>query len=373
MKNDTGTMAVAERRPALVKSLAAALVVAFALMFSSAWAPVASATEVGTLAASGLQVSGNTITYTQTSLGYQVIPVQLQAGAVKLDFVAGASSAQVGIYASADDSGTVSGRIATVYANDPYGIGSNYGNVAKSGTYYVMFYASKYSGKTGSKAVITQYPYAEVKTANLNEATLGTGCGNKDTVAYYKINVKKRGLLTLNVVDMTGSGYSSSVALCNAKKTSLIGTYFPYTSLDKPVYFGVKPGTYLIAVKSYATLYNVVPQFTAVTKAVKAKKSKAVKISKGKKLSAVMAAGEKTAWYKFKVTKKKKYKIALTGYLNNSVKMTFSGKGYYSGSSYLPSGANIATFKTNKLKPGTYYVKVTTTNKGNGLYTITWK
>ena len=54
MKNDTGTMTVAERRLGLAKSLAAALVVALALMFSSAWAPAAYATEVGTLAASGL-------------------------------------------------------------------------------------------------------------------------------------------------------------------------------------------------------------------------------------------------------------------------------------------------------------------------------
>lgn len=376
MNYNGGTTAMSRKGLGLVKGLVAAFVVALALAFSSAWAPAAHATEVGPLAAANLQVSGNTITCTHTDLGtrgYQVVPVTLKAGAVKLDFAAAGSGAQVDIYASANDSGSTSGTVAWVYTSDPYGTGSKYGNVAKSGTYYLMFYASKYSGQTGSRATITQFPYTAVKTAKLNGATLGTGCGNNNTVAYYKISVKKRGYLTLNVEDATERGSSSAVSLCNAKKASLVGPYYTYSSAEKPIYYGVKAGTYYIAVKSYASLYRVKPKFTAVTKAVKTSKAKAVNIPKGKKISAVMAAGEKVAWYKFKVTKKRSYTFTLWGKLFDSVRMTFSGKGYYDGSSYLSTGVTSNAFKTNTLKPGVYYIKVATTSRGNGLYSITWK
>lgn len=357
--------------------LAAALAVALAFALSAMWAPSAHASQLeasGDLQASSLQVAGAANAYTQTQLGYQVIPITLQAGAVKLDFAAGASSVSVGIFATADTSGKTTGQVTWIYASDPYEKGTKYGNVAKSGTYYLLFHTSTISGATGSTATITQYPYAKEKAAALNKATLGTSCGDNSTVAYYKISVKKRGYLTLNVADATGGTYNSNVWLCNSKKKSLLGTNnTTYCSADKAAYFGVKKGTYYIAVKSYAGLYNVKPKFAASSTAVKTKKAKAVNIKKGKKMSAVFAAGEKTAWFKFNVTKAKKYTIKLTGKTYNGVRMQFSGDGYYSASSWLYSGVDSKSFKTNKLKPGTYYIQVTSSSQGNGFYTITWK
>lgn len=368
-----GNVSTASARRALFAVIAAAMVaIAAVLAFSSPWAPSAHAAQGGELKAAGLQAAGSA-TYAQTELGFQVIPVTLKAGAVKLNFASGASSGSVGIYAKADAEGNTSGSIATVYTSDPYATGSRYGNVAKSGTYYLQFYTSKYSGSIGSTATITSYPYVKAKTAKLNGSTLGTGCGNNATVAYYKITVKKRGYLTLKVEDATGWGSGATVSLRNARKASLIGSYAPYTSADKPIYFGVKPGTYYLAVKSYASLYRVKPKFTAVTRPVTANKARAVAIPRGKKVSAVMAAGEKTAWYKFKVTKKKNYTFTLSGKLHDSLRMTFSGSGYYEASSYLSMGSAVRSFKTNTLKPGTYYIKVARTGKGNGLYTISWK
>ena len=359
MVNNANVSPVPNKASIFAKGLMIALTVVVAAAISTLWAPSAYAAESST--------------YTQTELGYQVIPIDLKAGAVKLDFAAGASSADVYVYANVDSDGNATGRVVSVYASDPYAKGSKYGNVAKSGTYYLVFYASTYSGATGSTATVTQYPYKKVKSATLNKSTLGTGCGDNGTIAYYKVSVKKRGYITLKVKDVTGVDYSSSVWLCNSKKKSLSGSDYSYVSADKSVYYGVKKGTYYIAVKSYASLYSVQPKFTAVKQAVKAKKSKAVSIKKGKVMKVVMAAGEKTAWFKFKVTKKKAYKISLTGKIYDGIKLTFSGKGYYDTSKYLYSGDSSDSFKTEKLKPQTYYVQVTRSGNGNGYYTIKWK
>lgn len=342
-----------------------------AMLVPSAFAAQADA-RTGALAAADLSAQSSA-TYTQTKIGYQVVPIKLKAGAVKLSFKSDASSGSVGIYADADEDGNTTGSVASVYTSDPYGSGSRYGNIAKSGTYYLLFYTSSYSGSTGSTATVTQYPYKATKTAKLNGSTLGTGCGNYDKVAYYKISVKKRGYIVLKVADATGYSYSSQAKLCNAKKKSLTGSYFDSTSADRAVYYGVKKGTYYIAVKSYASLYRVKPVFKAAKRAVKNKKSKAVLVKRGKTTSAVMAAGEKTAWYKFRVTKKRAYTITLKGKLHDSLRMNFSGAGYYSYSAYLNSGASSKTFKTNKLKKGTYYIQVTRSGTGTGLYSITWK
>ena len=272
-----------ERKTHLSKPIGALLAVGMALCISLALTTNAYAT------------TPTSQEFRQTQLGYQVVPVTLQAGAVRLDFEAGASTAWAGLYAKADADGNTSGTIAYTSSNTPYAKESRYGKVAKAGTYYLQFHVSKYSGALGSKATVTQFPYEEVADAGLNASTLGTGCGDNNKVAYYKLDVDKRGCLSVNVFDATGGGSNASVQLCDSAKRSLSGPNFTYVTEERPAYFGVKKGTYYLAVKSYADLYSVEPLFEAVTKAVKTKKNKAVTIKKGKTTTAVIAAGEKTA------------------------------------------------------------------------------
>ena len=318
-------------------------------------------------------------TYTQTKLGYQSQAITLQKGAVKLEIAAGASTSDVGIFTQVDASGYGKNQIVHAYATDPYGKEVKYGNVAKTGTYYIVFYASTYSGATGTKATVTSYPFAQ-KTITVGKTATGTGCGDYKTVAYYKIKVAKRGLLSVDVADAAGGAASASVRICNAKKKAFTSSDGWSSLYDgRKAYYGVKKGTYFLAVKSGTSLYKVTPKLTAVTKAGGEKKAKAVSIAKGKTMKGVLAAGEKARWYKFKVTKSKKYTFAMTDKTDPSgLKLTFSGEGYYDGRAYLysPSNADV-TFKTEKLKPGTYYIKVepfrSSGTGGNGYFTIRWK
>ena len=317
-----------------------------------------------------------TIEKTQTQLGYQTYAIDLQKGAVKIDLTAGATIADAGIFTEVDSSGYGKGSIAHAYVNDPYGKKTVYGGVAKSGRYYLVMYASKYSGATGSKATITNYPLAQ-KTITVGKAATGTSCGDGTTVAYYKVKVAKRGLLTIDATEESGDHASVSVRLCNSKKKAF-GDSWKYLYDGKKTYFGAKKGTYLLAVKSSEPVYKIKATLKAVTKAGGAKKAKAVTIKKGKVMKGVLAAGEKARWYKFKVTKAKKYTIALNAKTDYSgIKMEFSGTGYYNQNFYLGDYAATKTVKTNKLKPGTYYVKVypysSSDKGGNGYFTIKWK
>ena len=306
---------------------------------------------------------GNYTIITKTGSNYEEsVQVKLPKGAIALAVYSQSSDYT---YASIKDSsgstvGSTSVYQAATASDDKY-IG-----IPKAGTYTLTI-----SGNNTYSQLAGYYTIPCGGTLTLGKVFLGSSCGNNSTVAYYKVKIKKRGYLKVDFSYTTMN--SHYFKLCNSKKKSLTGSW-NYVGSDGTEYVGVKKGTYYIAVKSYDDAYGIKAKFTKTVKAVKAKKAKAVNIKKGKVLKAVMVAGEKTAWYKFKVTKSKAYKFALKGKLfGNGVKITFSGKNYYSSSVNLYGDTDSRTFKTTKLKPGTYYIKVTTNSKGNGFYSIKWK
>ena len=315
-------------------------------------------------------------TYTQTQLGYQTVPVKLQKGAVRLDAQAGASYATVGLYAGVKADGTGTGSMAGAYMADPYAKVTKYANVAKTGTYYLVFYASESSGALGTTAKLTAYPYKN-GTAKVGKTLTVSTCGDNSTIAYYKLKVKKRGQLSISVTDVTGYNGSVIHKLCNAKKKSLQGDYWTYTRNGETSYYGVKKGTYYLAVKSNLSVYKITPKLKAVTKAGGTSKSNAVKIAKGKAMTGVLATGEKSRWYKFTLSKAAKCKFTINGKSDDGgIRFTFSGAGYYDSSVTVWEGDPSKTMETTKLKPGTYYIEVTPASsgtRGSGWFSIKWK
>ena len=212
----------------------------------------------------------------------------------------------------------------------------------------------------------------------LNKTTVCTVSGDPSKVRYYKVVVPKRGYITLKVEGAPGSYGYSNARLCDSKKKTLIGDIWNYVG-SKGVCYGVKKGTYYIAVQSTHSSYSITPKFTAVARGVKMTQAKATAIKKGKKVSAVMAAGENAAWYKFNVTKKGACTFAISGKLCAGMGVVVYSGNNRIASSYLDGnvtdGVDSRTFSTGKLAKGTYYIEFypSMAYGTNGLFTITWK
>lgn len=303
----------------------------------------------------------------------QVFPVSLKKGSVKLDLVAGADSAAAGLYAKSDCSDTGE---ASAYASGAYSKYTTYGSVAKNTTYYLKIR----SYATGAKVTLTQYP-TSVTLKSGKTKKVGNVGGTSDEISYLKVKASKRGYFNLDLQRADGySGYAScSVKLLNSKKKSLTGGWRSVYDAKGARGLAVKKGTYYIAFKTGARVVSAKATFKAVKTKVKTKKSKAKKLKKGKTVKAVVAAGEKAAWYKFKNTKKHKVKI----YLKSK---TFAGGNYggikvtvYEGSRSMGSCSLNGTFPNNtlkslsKLSKGTYRIKVEGYETGCGYYTLKWK
>lgn len=301
----------------------------------------------------------------------QVFSVPLSKGGVKMSLEAGADDATMYLYPTADCSGSWLGY---GYANMAYAKKTAYAGIAKSTTYYLKIR----SGKPGAKVTITSY--GTTGTLKSGKTITKSSCGDNNSVSYYKFKAKKRGYLNLAFYSLDGGDYGYyQIKVTNSKKKALTGDWTYISSSSPAKNIGVKKGTYYIAVKSSRQVYTLTPTFKKATKSVKTKRSKAKKIKKGKKVKAVLAAGEKAAWYKFKNTKKHKVKLSVTSKtFGSGIKVeVFDGKrsgGSFTFNSYRKSDTiQIYDLLSKKLSKGTYHIKVSSNNKGCGYYTLKWK
>lgn len=285
---------------------------------------------------------------------------------------------------------------ATIYADD-----SSY-KTENGLTLADKFYTKLNKGQTYYLSIDNSYsPYAMqfIMAYAANSGTLPNGKavygGTHDNqVSYYKVTASKNGYLNVQFRDATGKSYPSyQVRLLNAKKQGLTHDFERISSYNSyQTTFGVKKGTYYLAVKApYNPLYTIKATNTAVKTKAGAKKSKAVTLKKGKtKKGVIYAKNKKTPakqWYKFKVTKRKKVKLYVNtktsggNTIAGGIKVTMSAKRSYGTGSQTfyygsPSGVLKPYTVGNKgktLDPGVYYVCVSGYNYGNGYYTLKWK
>ena len=246
---------------------------------------------------------------------------------------------------------------------------------------------SVYKPSSGNNQGVFYAQYAPVVTAtvgNTNKVYYHGAPGTNNKLTYFKVKAPAKGFFTLTVGDATNSGYGSAYIKTKGFKD------FEYlsdtsTSIGNVRWIGAKKGTYTFSVKTYSPIYGVKSKFTKVKESkYGAKKKKAVKIKKKKTVKGVIITNAKKAhWYKLKNPKKQKVKLVfktnLTGGGNyGGIKVTF----YNKNSSFykiISAGTGKATIQPytigsgEKLKKGTYWVKVESYKNGTGFFKMTWK
>ncbi len=246
---------------------------------------------------------------------------------------------------------------------------------------------------TTAEAVMDETKTVDLAVDTETKVNFGT---EPDKKAYYYFRIKpaKTGYITL-----TGNKISGYIDLCGSdkkvisrKSKSSAGYFSANSSYDyqKVLCFGVKAGkTYYLRIGScYPRLDSATGNNygtlkwtnSAVTMKYGKKKSKAVKLKKGKIRKGVIPAGTtKAQWYKI-TTKKKKVRVTLSsknvsGKLYARVYYKSAGK-WLSTRMHVSRGgkeSSVCKLKKTGKKKVTYYVKVYPYYKNSGFYTLTWK
>ncbi len=269
-------------------------------------------------------------------------------------------------------------RNATFGANDKLssGVQVKYYHVNAGGTYQLEI--------SGEGAMRFGVMYAAAESVYVPYNKVYYHGANATNVSQFKVSVPSTGYLTVTLADGSNNNYSLQA------KTKGYSNYVTYSTYNRNVrQIGVKKGVYTFTVKSYAPVYAVKVKFTKVKESKYGKKkSKAKKIKRKKLQKGLMITGaQKTHWYKFKNTKKKKVKLIITSKLTSTgtssggIKVTcYKGKKKFIGTPTITEYNNgetkqyeLSNTLGGKLAKGTYYVKVQCYQKGTGYYTLKWK
>lgn len=175
---------------------------------------------------------------------------------------------------------------------------------------------------------------------------------------------------------------TGEICLYNSKKTTELSQVEAYNTasanpIDYTVSYGVKKNaTYYLRVKAEGDV-AIKCKLTKVSESSGSKKSKAKSIKKSTTIRGIIPAGDTSAdWYKIKVSKKQILHIYYSGNANGKVKFTFSGTYLKTAKKYVDQDVTklYHTYTTERVQPGTYYVKVERGNsKSSGYYTLKWK
>lgn len=260
--------------------------------------------------------------------------------------------------------------------------------VKKAGTYQLQI---KTSYGNGQAAVMADY--IGNTTAALTKNKVYYGTSPNGTTRYYKVTAPGNGYFTLEFTNAVSSYPSFEVKLTNSKKNNLLKGYETVSSSSDSdrnfkTYYGVKKGTYYIAIKSDQPMYGFKVKYTKVSEKSGSTKSKAVSLSKGTTKKGIINATQTESsgdWYKFTIKKKQKVLIDVTSKVSTGgnsygglkVEIYQAGRSYAEVNKYLTKSTPNASFDlvTNSgttLAAGTYYIKIKRYNKGSGQYTIKW-
>lgn len=210
------------------------------------------------------------------------------------------------------------------------------------------------------------------------------------TDVYLKVKASKTGVMTVNLKELGYSNSTGSVTLYDANKKRLSDYQITYNSSKtaSKVYFGVNKGkTYYLRIQNcygkqeYGYRYGVRYSITSATdRNIKTTKT-AKKLSKGTTYSTLFSATNKSGsdYYKLYVSKTKttKFTVDTTKIRSGKVYVRVYKNGKQVGAT---KTINPSTTKTTftikygsssgKASKGTYYIKVTKSTKGSGLYKI---
>lgn len=251
------------------------------------------------------------------------------------------------------------------YVNAATGSETKCFSVPQAGTYYVGVYSTVEATVCGYAASF--YDGSDRTLANGQAIVVGQRDAQTN---YFAFRATSTGYITVQ-----GDG-NGRVALCNSSKGALSGESY----LQKAPTYGVKAGvTYYFRVTNsfnWSGTYVIKATNSKISGKFGKTKKKASTIKKKKTRSGYIeagSAGKKAKWYKFKVTKKKKVKIAVTTGSNEALKLTIY-KGGRKITSETISGNKTGTISSiGKWSKGTYYIKVQRANStSSGYYKLKW-
>ena len=261
---------------------------------------------------------------------------------------------------------------------------TGYAKVSGAGTYYLKFSTDNYD----KEAVFANTFDLSLCQWTADPITVKSG----KTIRLYnyypkqyrdfKFKATKNGKITVS----HNSNYGYHAQILNAKKKELSDKQWCDEGVSREkCQFAVQKGkTYYIRIypnDSGSKYHEFKIKEAEVKEKSGTKRSKAVTIKAKKKVNGTIVAGSKQAdWYKFKLSKKKKLTITVSGqastYLNftvyNSKGKEISTKSLYGSGSMDIEVTNSTTYgKANK---GTYYIKVSRkSSKDSGIYKLSWR
>lgn len=253
----------------------------------------------------------------------------------------------------------------------------------KAGTYYLKFtYKASADAVTPDMesesvpyktfGMTAAFMYSTDRTLTVNKQLM-TYANEKKRAVYYKVPVKKAGLLSFSAVpEQSTDLLTGKTALCDSKKQMVSVNEYVSGSKDNNhavnTYYMVKPGTYYIRAKLNISYIASIQVQSINDKAGNSLNSAGNLKWNGKaKLSGLYCKDgeEKTKWFKFKLDKNKNFTItvhsSINGYLNIEV-CDPSGLTVKSGKTRLYTGTKILKSK-NKWEKGWYYVKISKEKK----------
>lgn len=276
--------------------------------------------------------------------------------------------------------------------------------LSKAGTYYLKF---TYTGaeNTGKEDIGTEDTETEEEDAQVNKTFAMTAAfmygtdrkleegktlvsyadSNKRTV-YYKIRVKKKGLVSFTAQPEDGTTLlEGQVLLCDKNKKAVsVKTYVSGSEDNNKAvhaYYAVKKGTYYINAKLNVP-YLAAFTTQKVTDQAGGSMANAKKIKwKGKEKKSVLFSEDSTEtekWYRLHLKKTRNFSIVVNscvnGYLNievcNSagIPVKSGGVSFYSGTKVLKT--------SSKWQKGGYYIKITKaekSKKSSGYFSVSVK
>lgn len=342
--------------------------------------------DVRTLASKGqAQTLGIAVQFAYTSeekldnsYAGRIFPVTFSApGYILLESLlySGSTGARAEIYA---DAACTSRLGYASYMNDYGTVDSEEIAIPAAGTYYIKVSQGAWQTFTNSALLAVNY-YPNKEYTLTSGVIYQIGC--QDSAEYIKYKAKSNGYVTFELFKDDNYIFDTSmyVEICNSGKKSLSRQNYLYTN-DASIVFGVKKGvTYYFKVTSASGLIAIRCTEKSVSEKSGSKLKKAKTLSKNKKVTGVIAAGDKTAdWYKIKVTKSSKLTFTVSGSCTGSFKLTLyksNGKKWATGTTMINDMNDKDSLKTNKkVSKGTYYIKVERTDsKSTGYYTLKWK
>lgn len=242
-------------------------------------------------------------------------------------------------------------------------------NFEKAGTYYIKISIPNYTTISGEYyKILFQCNLTDGRNKTLkNKQWLYSSVLDTSIPMYYKVDISKTGIISL---DIAGK-YGSYVSLCNSEKKEISSQAYVFSDTSSnysKVVFAVKKGTYYVKVKASNDAFRIRSTFTAVADASGASKKNAKTIKVGETKKGIVLSEDKTSkndWFKFTLSKATKIDIELKGNCSSgkirfeltSTGLSGSITSYITTTDYSKT-LEAQTWTTKTIPKGTYYIRL---------------